>query len=88
MVLTPRAAPSCAVRLYSGSVSILAIPADLESYHLGDVDQVLLVIGGIGEAGSELASGGVQKHRNGRLLEGREWNQIPGEVEQVELLVS
>ncbi|MGI8976411.1 MAG: DUF5131 family protein [Thermomicrobiales bacterium] len=27
--------------------------------------------------------GGVQKHRHGRLLEGREWNQIPGEVEVV-----
>lgn len=25
--------------------------------------------------------GGVQKHRQGRLLEGREWNQIPGEPE-------
>lgn len=25
--------------------------------------------------------GGVQKHRHGRLLEGREWNQIPGESE-------
>ena len=32
--------------------------------------------------------GGVQKHRHGRLLEGREWNQIPGEVEQPQLLVS
>ncbi len=27
--------------------------------------------------------GGVQKHRHGRLLEGREWNQIPGEIEVV-----
>lgn len=27
--------------------------------------------------------GGVQKHRHGRLLEGREWNQIPGEAEAV-----
>lgn len=32
--------------------------------------------------------GGVQKHRHGRLLDGREWNQIPGEVEQPQLLVS
>lgn len=27
--------------------------------------------------------GGVQKHRHGRLLEGREWNQIPEEVDVI-----